>query len=406
MRSRSGCLRPGRLLPVLALSVLVAALGCREDATSPTGPEEVARPALVTGAAAVTLVFGSVSAGETHTCGVTTVGRAYCWGHNFLGQLGDGTTTDHYRPAEVAGGLRFKSVNVGPEHSCGVTTDYRAYCWGYSGGGKLGDGTSGTIAVRPVPVAGGHLFRQVRAGVNHTCAITTFGVGFCWGDNSYGQLGNFSHLRRLTPVRVGGGLRWRWLSPGALHTCGVTTDDRAYCWGRNNEGELGTGSGGARSSPVAVVGGLLFQQIESGHFHTCGVTTANRAYCWGHNTDAELGDGTITSPRGTPVAVAGQLRFHQVSAADFYSCGVTTAGRGFCWGSNPRGELGDGTTTTRLRPTALGIDLSLAQLSAGESHGCGVTTEGRAYCWGANWVGQLGDGTQTQRLLPVPVAGP
>jgi len=94
-----------------------------------------------------------------------------------------------------------------------------------------------------------------------------------------------------------------------------------------------------------------------------------------------------------------------VSAAYFYSCGVTLAGQGFCWGSNPRGELGDGTTTDRLTPTALGVNLSLGPLSAGDSHGCGVTTAGKVYCWGENRVGQIGDGTQIQRLLPVPVAG-
>jgi alpha-tubulin suppressor-like RCC1 family protein len=95
-----------------------------------------------------------------------------------------------------------------------------------------------------------------------------------------------------------------------------------------------------------------------------------------------------------------------LSVAQFYTCGLTRAGRGFCWGSNPRGELGDGTTTNRLTPTARGIDLALAQVSAGDSHGCAGSTDGRAYCWGENRVGQLGDGTQIQRLLPTPVAGP
>jgi alpha-tubulin suppressor-like RCC1 family protein len=103
-----------------------------------------------------------------------------------------------------------------------------------------------------------------------------------------------------------------------------------------------------------------------------------------------------------PVAVAGQCQFKQVSAAYFHSCGVTLAGRGFCWGSNPRGELGDGTTADRLKPTALGIDLPLAQMSAGESHGCGVTSDGRAFCWGENNVGQLGDGADP---APAPRRG-
>jgi alpha-tubulin suppressor-like RCC1 family protein len=95
-----------------------------------------------------------------------------------------------------------------------------------------------------------------------------------------------------------------------------------------------------------------------------------------------------------------------VSAAYFFSCGFTTAGQGLCWGSNPRGELGNGTQTDALVPTALGGSLAITQISAGDSHGCAVTTDGRAWCWGENRLGQLGDGSTAQRLLPVPVAPP
>jgi alpha-tubulin suppressor-like RCC1 family protein len=104
--------------------------------------------------------------------------------------------------------------------------------------------------------------------------------------------------------------------------------------------------------------------------------------------------------------VAGQRQWNQVRPGQFYTCGRATDARAFCWGNNPRGELGDGTTTSRLRPTAQGVVLSLAQISAGYSGGCGVTTDGRAYCWGDNHIGQLGDGTTTRRLLPTPVLGP
>jgi alpha-tubulin suppressor-like RCC1 family protein len=389
----------------LALSVVAAAPGCREDADSPTSPEEPGAPALATGTAAA-LVFNFVSAGDTHTCGVTTDHRVYCWGHNFLGQLGDGTRTDHLLPAEVLGGLRFRNVSVGLDYTCGVTTGDRAYCWGYGGSGKLGDGTNSFIRPEPTAVAGGHPFNQVRAGVTHTCAITTSEEGYCWGYNSSGQLGDGTHIQRLAPVLVTRELHWRWLSPGQLHTCGVTTDNRAYCFGNNVQGQLGIGESDARSRPRPVLGGLKFRHVEAGYFHTCGVTTEYLAYCWGYDGDGELGNGVRSSPYSSPVAVAGGRQFAHVSATEFHTCGVTLVGRGFCWGNNPRGELGDGTTTSRLTPTALGVSLILDQVSAGESHSCGVTTDGRGYCWGENRLGQIGDGTQIQRLLPVPIAGP
>ncbi|HEY7613055.1 MAG TPA: hypothetical protein VH764_08665, partial [Gemmatimonadales bacterium] len=218
--------------------LLAAALGCGDDAQPPSAPDLDATPAVET---AAQLSFRQISAGggssgDLHTCGVTTDDRAYCWGANLWGQLGVGSNSGpddcgnpcSKRPVAVQGGLRFRHVSAGDRFTCGITTDDRAYCWGRNVEGQLGDGTE-TIRFRPVPVAGGRRFRQVRAGASHTCAITPADVAFCWGS---GALGDGAIAQHSTPVRVAGGLRWRLLSVD-LHTCGVTTDDRAYCWGVN-----------------------------------------------------------------------------------------------------------------------------------------------------------------------------
>lgn len=397
---------PFRLLPaptVLAAAVSMVLVGCADQAGGPTGPEASTLPAGAAAAAAAPLVWRTISAGDAHTCGVTRDDRAWCWGNNFVGQLGDGTSLGRVVPTLVTGGHRFRTVTVGRNFSCGITTDDLAWCWG---NGPLGSGTVFT-SNRPVPVSGGRRYATLQAGLDHVCGINLAGKAYCWGNNGSGQLGNFSRVSRATPVEVGGGkLTWRWINPGGLHTCGVTTDSRAYCWGRNVEGQLGGGTTqSARGSPVPVSGGLAFRNISAGHFHTCGVTTSDRAYCWGENVTGQLGDGTRTS-HSQPRPVAGTRRYRNTSAAQFHSCALTLGGAGTCWGSNPRGELGDGTTTARLTPTLLPADLTLTQLSAGYSHGCGVTGEGRAWCWGANFNGQLGDGTTVNRLTPVRVADP
>jgi alpha-tubulin suppressor-like RCC1 family protein len=392
-----------RLTLTLAAVLLTVVTGCREDAESPTGPG--AGPALAT-TAVLPLSFRQVSAGGDHTCGVTTNDRAYCWGSNVLGQLGDGTTTARNRPTAVLGGLSFRHVSVGPEHSCGVTTDERAFCWGRNDRGQLGDGTTAN-RLTPGVVASGRRFRQVRAGGAYTCAINPLRVAFCWGENAAGSLGDGTTIRRLTPVRVLGGLHWRELSGGGNgHICGVTTDDRAYCWGLGGNGALGDGTLIDRLQPSPVAGGLLFREVEAGNSHTCGVTTADRAYCWGYGAYGQLGDGTTPLSRPIPAPVAGQRRFAHLNAGYDHTCGITLAGRDFCWGANYLGQLGIGTTdVSRLTPTLLGVELPLTQVSGGVGHTCGVTADNRAYCWGNNNFGQLGDGTKTQRLLPVPVAG-
>jgi alpha-tubulin suppressor-like RCC1 family protein len=135
---------PSRLAAVLPIAVVVAALGCGEDAQPPTGPAATpGSPPTLDAVAAQALWFSTVSAGGEHTCGVTTSDRAYCWGMNALGQLGDGTTTGRLKPVAVAGGLSFLQVIPGATHSCGVTMENRAYCWGKNLYGQVGDGTGG-----------------------------------------------------------------------------------------------------------------------------------------------------------------------------------------------------------------------------------------------------------------------
>jgi alpha-tubulin suppressor-like RCC1 family protein len=401
----------GRVAPapvsLLTMALALAALGCR-DAESPTAPESAA-PELATVAPPGALPFAQVSTGTYHSCGVTTGGRAYCWGGDDKGQLGDGQmpiNTSRTTPVAVLGGLRFRHVSAGYEHTCGVTTEYRVYCWGLNFFGQLGRGTQGSDNFSfstPAEVVGGRRYRQVRAGYSHTCAITLEDVAFCWGENGYGQLGDGTTTWRPRPVRVLGTMAWRQLSGGGEHTCGVTKSDQLYCWGLNDHGQLGTGRTTNSARPAPVSGGRQFHQVEAGGYHSCGVTTAYAAYCWGLNFNGALGDGT-TIERHTPGAVAGLRRFDHVNAGDLHTCGVTRAGKGFCWGRNETGQLGDGSLTNRLTPVAVAGGLELQMVSSGLVHTCAVTTDHRAWCWGS--AGPLGDGTLIRRLVPVPVVAP
>ena len=383
----------------LALALLVVLAGCQDNSESPTAPEPA--PALAAATTAV-LAFTQVSAGLFHSCGLAPGNRAYCWGATSAG--------DSPTPVAVVGGLQFIQVSAGSNHTCGVAADARAYCWGDNQFGVLGDGTE-TARLGPVLVAGGHHWQNVRAGHLHSCGVTTSGEAYCWGYNKYGQLGDGSDfVRRLRPVLVAGGRLYRRVSPGGLHTCGVTTTNRAYCWGLGEQGQIGDGKTFQRRTPRLVAGGLSWRQVvASGAFHSCGITWDHRAYCWGSNGHGQLGIGT-TNPLVcclTPMAVAGDRQFANISAGGEYTCGVTIAHVALCWGDNSRGNLGDGTTIERNKPRAVAGGLSWSGVSAGfGGHACGVTTVSRAYCWGGNQFGELGDGTTDPRLTPVPVVGP
>ncbi|HEY8257612.1 MAG TPA: hypothetical protein VIG08_08130 [Gemmatimonadales bacterium] len=411
--------------------LLLAALGCNK-AEFPSEPQPTRE--LATATASTPLVFRQVSAGGIHTCGVTTDDRAYCWGGNNLGQLGDGTTTQRLRPVAVAGGLRFKTITAGANYTCGITTGDKSYCWGNGYDGELGafegTGTQPAFVTVPFLVAGDFLTKQIWAGggkdsvrAHHTCALTLQNLAYCWGNNVTGQVGNGTTIccaEFFLPVKVAGGRRFAQVSVGIDHTCAVNPNGRAFCWGGNGAGELGDRTHTNRYAPTAVSGGALrFRQVSAGghvYFdlsvfrdfggYTCALSTEDRAYCWGDNRYGKLGND---SPQNSsiPRAVSGDRRYQQISAGETHACAVSLANQAYCWGRNLSGDLGDGTDAFRQRhPVPVAGDFQFSTVSAGDEHTCAVTATGAAYCWGGNADGQLGDGTTTTRRTPITVSGP
>ena len=467
-----------------------------------------------------------IAAGGWHTCAVTTAGKAYCWGWNG-GTLGDGTTTQRTTPTAVAttSGLtdtNVSTVTVGDEHTCAVTTAGRAYCWGRNTHGQLGDGTTTQRTTpRAVTTTTGLTTTnvgQLSAGGWHTCAVTTAGRAYCWGVNWNGQLGDGTEgsensRNTPTPVVTTTGLTTSnvaSLTTGTHHTCAVTSDGEAYCWGRNLREHLGVDDDALSVlTPTAVVTsgtgltGTNVADLSAGYKYTCALTTAGRVYCWGRNDSGQLGDGTtdrretairvsantavpLWSPEGVsadsgldeqvqvtwdavadaeeyqvryrlegdsewvetawasdtvrtigsltnhdtyefsvrarnplvtsrwapdpPVTATPRQWAHVDAGGDgLHTCAVTVSGRAYCWGRNNEGQLGDGTTTQRTTPTPVVTTTGLtatnvASINAGRTHTCAVTTDGQGYCWGQNIVGQLGDGSKLQRTTPTPVA--
>ena len=302
------------------------------------------------------LAFTKIVAGGTHSCALTSDGAAYCWGLNSIGQLGDNSLTARSAPVAVAGSLKFTNLTAGAGHTCGLTSDGSAYCWGSNGLGQLGDGTT-TNRPAPVAVTGGLHFQMITAGgysVGQTCGVTLSGDAYCWGDNGFGQLGIGSgpSAPHPSPTLVAGGLKWTTLATGlGQHSCGVTTAGTTYCWGDNEYGSLGDGTTTRRDSPVQVIGGVAFAQLAAGGFigHSCGLTSAGKAYCWGENEVGAIGDGT-TIDRLSPAAVVGELTFTTLVAGYRHSCGRTTTGTVYCWGSGRAGQLGNNSLMSASSP--------------------------------------------------------
>jgi alpha-tubulin suppressor-like RCC1 family protein len=262
------------------------------------------------------------------------------------------------------------------------------------------------VVVAQVLIASPALARiatQVAVGAEHRCFVGDAGDLRCAGSNSRGQLGNTSSTETNVPV-VGLGSGVAMVSVGKAHTCAVTTTGAAKCWGWNSEGQLGDGTTTDRIAPVDVVGlgsgvGAIAAGSEScvlctADFHnpinlgssTCALTTSGGVKCWGANARGQLGDGTTTS-RATPVDVIGlDSGIIGIDVEGGHACALTSAGAVKCWGTNETGAVGDGTPVDRSTPVdVVGLTSGVAQVKTGKLHSCALLVSGAVKCWGSTF---------------------
>lgn len=362
----------------------------------------------------VVIKYRSVASGSMHACDIASGGFVWCWGLNGKeGRIGSATLGDNAMstsPVLVPNtgwtAQRFTQLSSYGTHTCGITTDARAYCWGNNGWGVLGGGNNAGQSNVPILVAADLSFRQVSAGADHTCGLTTDNRAYCWGHNDWRAFASNAPAMSTTPVAVVPEMTFAAITAGTSFTCGVTTSGASYCWGSSGLGQLGDGSkisyGNTYSvTPLAVAVPSQLRVIDASLNYTCGLTTNSQAYCWGSN-GGRLGNGPTGTDSSTPVAVSGGLTFSSISSGNGFSCGVTTSSQVWCWGSNDNGQLGVAginfsTTPVRAGGSLLAAEVSAASVATGFGrHSCVIAADRLStYCFGRNEAGQLGNGSTT-----------
>ncbi|MFN8507435.1 MAG: hypothetical protein U0547_07700 [Dehalococcoidia bacterium] len=344
-------------------------------------------------------VVPGLSGGGEHTCGVDTAATAMCWGWNGAdGRLGDGTYTNRVVPTNVQGlGMGATAITAGNAHSCALTTSGGVKCWGWNLDSQLGDGTTSANSPAPVQViglAGGVI--SVEAGGHHTCALLASGGVTCWGLGGLGALGQGADTDSNVPVNVTGiASGAAQISAGSDHSCAVLATGSMRCWGHGWWGELGNGTaanqGGIGSNvPVVVSGAADYTSVAAGADHTCGLTRAGTVRCWGANDRGQLGNGTgdqalVPTPViGLPAGVVA------IAAYGNTTCAITAGAVLYCWGDSLYGAFG-GYGMTAVPVSIAGMTGARA-VTVGMWHICARMSDNSVRCAGKGGSGQLGDG--------------
>ena len=246
----------------------------------------------------------AIDAGSHHSCALMVAGGVKCWGYNLNGQLGDGSREVLSRiPVDVsglAGGV--VAISAGGGHTLAMMTDGSVKAWGCNCLGQVGDGSTVDRDL-PVDVKGlTSSASAITAGDGHSCALTVEGGVLCWGDSG-GKLGNATINANfsVTPVTVDGLATGAIaVAAGGIGTCALTSAGGVLCWGDNTYGGIGNGTFTSSNSPADVAGlqsGIA--TIALGQHHVCAVTTGGGILCWGDNQYGQLGNGTNSG--GGPV---------------------------------------------------------------------------------------------------------
>ncbi|MEV6028953.1 sialidase [Streptomyces sp. NPDC052036] len=356
--------------------------------------------------AAVVLTGVLANGGVTHAASDTDV---LSWGADNSGQLGNGTTADRWSPGPVASLTRGDTAQL----AAGGTGDDDAFvvarlsdgtvrAWGHNSLGQLGEGTRGDQAV-PNTVVGLTDIAGVAAGGGHALAVDKRGRVQAWGDNNFGQLGtNRTGDVATTPVPVQGLVSAKQVAAGCDFSLALLEDGTVWAWGRGSRGQRGQGDGdlSADAVPQPVTGlDEEVAQVAAGCHHALARTVSGKVYAWGDNLYGQLGNGTTTGS-GTPVRVRQLSGVRTVVAGADHNFAILNDNTVYGWGAGGSGQFLEDDAANHNAPVPVDALTGVQELAAGRDHDLALFDR-RVTAWGAGGHGQLGDGTNVSRRRPV-----
>lgn len=341
-------------------------------------------------------------------------GTVWAWGHNFYGQLGDGTNINKNAPLQVDDLMFVKDVSAGGHTSMALKTDGTVWMWGSNAFGVLGTGsTTPDTSSRPVQATSLSGITAISAGTDHAIALKSDGTVWTWGANNRGALGigvqDFAV--HATPVQVPGLTNVVRIVAGDGTSYAVKSDGTVFGWGTTISGKLGDGtqSGEPRTSPVELTALKNTIAFGLGVSSTVAMKQDSTLWSFGHNFLGRLGRGIGTDgPFPLPTQIS-DLSAKAVTAGYAHTLVTQPDGTVKAFGGNDSGQLGLGRIDFVAHPspelveglsgvfaTATGSNASFALIGD-------PTTGGTVKAWGGNFFGMLGIGSDLSTTRPAIV---
>ncbi len=337
-----------------------------------------------------------LAAGGAHVCALRESGIVACWGANHERQTADlGEVLRAVPTTQV--GVGFRDVAAGVDHTCVLTLDGRAACVGNGTTGALGTGTRDQSKLDILVATTGNV-TEIETGAGLTMAIVNSHI-VLWG--------TLNGTRTEMPTEVAHPGTFTQVAAGMRHTCGLLSTGRVACAAANDRGQLGQGDTMARPMEIVEVEGLdMVTDIAAGRDVTCALRMGGSVWCWGANDAGQLGVAGADRPTAAAVPGLGEAVSVDVARAGMHACAALRDGTVACWGDNSSGALGDGTMMPRAGVVSvMGVrgaqEVACGGLGLASGFSCARLMTGAVVCWGADDLGQTGDGDPgVETLVP------
>ena len=280
-----------------------------------------------------------VGGGTTHTCYLKSTGTIHCVGDDYNGAFGNGVVDeDSLTLLQVSGITDATKFAMRNNFGCALLADKTVKCWGVDYSGQLGDGTTKNPdkQATPTTVTGLSDVVDIATGFAMSLAKTSDGKIYGWGSCPT----QTSTALNPTPTELTVGGTVTQMCGGNGFIMFLLSDGTVKAAGGNWAGPLGDGTTTDSQNAFVDTSITDVSKIACGAYHACAIKNDGKLFCWGYNNVGQVGDGTTTTPVKTPKEILTGVI--DVTMARDSTCAVLSDKTVKCWGENAGGRLGQG----------------------------------------------------------------